>query len=465
MPRQLTAFVTLTFLVTCSASADDSQAIFNSRILPIFRSTEPSSCVQCHLSSVDLKNYILPSSTKTFLSLRDQGLIDLKDPTASKILKLIRMGQRDQDEGARLIHEEMRQQEYAAFRDWILACCADAELRTLPPLTETEVAGPAVDEEVIRFTRKSRVIESFARNVWSQRMRCFPCHTPDEIDPDDPKQAAARKTRMKLQEQYGAEMERLDLFRGTPEETFDYLVSVSKAPPSGSLPLLNLEQPTNSLLVLKPTSKLPQKNEDGTFEPPSSIEPVTHMGGLKMHLNDQSYKSFVTWIQDYARTVQGTYRTVDELPEDHWHPTQYIVKLVEAPEDWGVGTVVQLQFLEWDAESQQWNPTSKAFTQGTVTPRRIVNGPLFLVGATAEEAEQVASEGIAEWGGKSMLVRVFVDSGQKLASDPTLILGKEDFVGEIELDTRRWREGFRFGKTVSAAQLSMPTSLTRSSPK
>ena len=48
--------------------------MFAARIEPIFKSPDPSSCVQCHLASVDLKNYIRPSSRETFLSLRDQGL-------------------------------------------------------------------------------------------------------------------------------------------------------------------------------------------------------------------------------------------------------------------------------------------------------------------------------------------------------------------------------------------------------
>ncbi len=106
--------------------------LFNARIMPIFRSPQPSSCVQCHLSSVDLKNYILPSHEKTFLSLRDQGLIDLDSPAKSKILTLIRMGDKDQDRGARLIHEKTRLAEYEAFAAWVDACYSDSELRNLP---------------------------------------------------------------------------------------------------------------------------------------------------------------------------------------------------------------------------------------------------------------------------------------------------------------------------------------------
>ncbi len=58
-----------------------------------------------------------------------------------------------------------------------------------PPLSVDVLAKPSISDEVIRHGRKDRVLDSFVRNVWSQRMRCFPCHTPDEIDASDPKHA------------------------------------------------------------------------------------------------------------------------------------------------------------------------------------------------------------------------------------------------------------------------------------
>jgi hypothetical protein len=38
-----------------------SLALFEKRILPIFQSPKPSSCSECHLSGVDLKEYIRPT--------------------------------------------------------------------------------------------------------------------------------------------------------------------------------------------------------------------------------------------------------------------------------------------------------------------------------------------------------------------------------------------------------------------
>lgn len=221
--------VLLMSLTVGSGLAEDGSAspleVFNQRILPIFQSEQPSSCVQCHLSSVDLKNYILPSSEQTFVSLRDQGLIDLAAPGDSGILKLIRMGDRDPDAGTRLIHERMRMAELAAFEAWVVACCADPQLRDLPRLDPEKLAGPAVSDAVIRHARKGRVVDSFVRNVWSQRMRCFPCHTPHEIDAENPRHQAALKTQSKFREELSEELYgRLQIFRKTPEETLQYLI-------------------------------------------------------------------------------------------------------------------------------------------------------------------------------------------------------------------------------------------------
>src|SRR6187549_1628039 len=102
------------------AFADPSpEAVFEERIRPIFDSPNPSSCVQCHLAGVDLKHYIRPSHRETFLSLRDQGLVDLDRPEKSRILALITMGQ--EEKGAALIHQKNRTAEYEAFAAWVKA--------------------------------------------------------------------------------------------------------------------------------------------------------------------------------------------------------------------------------------------------------------------------------------------------------------------------------------------------------
>jgi len=443
-------------LVICGGVAQLAQGseptpseLFDQRIMPIFRTPEPSSCVQCHLSSVDLKNYILPSAEKTFVSLRDQGLIDISQPERSKILTLIEMGEKDRDEGARLIHEQTRRAEYEAFASWIRACCNDPRLRDLPPLEINEQAGPDVVDAVIRHTRKSRVVDSFVRTVWSQRMRCFPCHTPNEIDPSNARQQAAVKTYSELTKKYDDEMlDRLAIFRATPEETLDHLVTRSEQTPHGELPMLNIEDPRRSLLVLKPMSKLPMKQADGTFEAPSYAEPVTHMGGLKMHPDDQTYKAFIAWIQDYANVVSGQYSSVEDLPADNWTATQLVLKLTATPAEWEPQTPVQFFVHAWDDAESNWTAEPVAFTQGTVTPRNMAMGALFLLGSKSTVNPDSAAESEPTLPRGRYLVKFYADTQRRLADDPTLLLGENDYYGQAELKRARWREGFMQAETI-----------------
>lgn len=420
--------------------------IFNERIMPIFRSSDPSSCVQCHLSSVDLKNYILPSHEQTFLSMRDQGLIDLKQPEKSKILKLIAMGDRDADKGAKMIHAKMRKAEHDAFVAWIKASCNDTDLATRPPIDKSLRAKPARPDEVIRHARKSRVVDSFARHVWSQRMRCFPCHTPHEIGPN---QKRPREKFAEWERKYGP---RMRIFKKTPEATLDYLVKQSQEIDQDRLPMLDLKQPTKSLLVLKPLSKLPPKV--GDKRAPTYTEPIYHMGGLKMHMDDHSYKAFVAWIQDYAKVTSGQYATVDELPEDNWHPTQRVLRLRDVPEAWTVGKPVQLFVHSRNESTKQWNEQPVAFTQGTITARRIVNGPLIVLAQKDQSKLQQATGGKNPLPPGDYLVKVFLDNDMKLASDPTAFLDGSDYQGQIELPNAKWKIGFPKAQWAEGKQLS-----------
>src|SRR5262249_47463032 len=125
--------------VGAGAAEPTPSEVFERRIVPIFKSPNPSSCVQCHLAGVDLKDYILPDAEKTFRSLRDQGLIDLDAPEKSKIVKLIDMGGPGA-KGPAAVHAQARKAERDAFVAWIAACAADPNLRAAPALSEKERA-------------------------------------------------------------------------------------------------------------------------------------------------------------------------------------------------------------------------------------------------------------------------------------------------------------------------------------
>jgi hypothetical protein len=449
----LAIFAALSVLKLPGVAAEDAGgspaalAVFEQRIMPIFRSPEPSSCVQCHLASLDLKSYILPSAEKTFVSLRDQGLIEVNHPEKSKILTLIQMGEKDLDRGAKLIHAKTRKAEYEAFLAWIEACCADARLRDLPPLAAAELAKPDRPDAVIRHNRKDRLLDSFVRNVWSQRMRCFPCHTPFELDSASQQHPKARETHRQFEEQFG---QRMNFFKETPEATLRQLIVSSRKPAKGHLPVINVEQPAKSLLVLKPLAKVPEKDASGQIAKPSYAEPVTHGGGKKMFPDDQTYKSFLAWLKDYARVVRDEYAAAEDLPLDNWYPTNQVLRLSDAPESWATLAGVQLVVHSWNAKRAAWNAEPIAFTQGPVTPRRMVNGTLFLLAAKGKQA-QLDTEAVALAPGK-YLVKAYVDSRGLLAADPALMLGENEYYGQVEVDAQ-WREGFQQAEMVSALKL------------
>src|SRR5688572_25407690 len=103
---------------------DPAFAIFEKRILPIFQSAKASSCTECHLSGVDLKDYIRPTQQETFAALKGAGLIDTGKPEASKLLAFIA---RKPDKPS-LITDKVRKEEYEAFRAWIVAAVKDPAL-------------------------------------------------------------------------------------------------------------------------------------------------------------------------------------------------------------------------------------------------------------------------------------------------------------------------------------------------
>lgn len=444
------AVLLLSFLAFAlpAGAAPSALDIFDQRIMPIFKSPDPSSCVQCHLSAVDLKDYILPSSDDTFASLREQGMIDLDQPEKSKILQLINMGQKDYDKGAKMIHAKNRKAEYEAFAAWIKAGAADPRLRKMP--APKEAVGPAKSNSIIRHARADRVLDSFTRNVWSQRMRCFPCHTPYEIDDNNPKHKLARQRLKKMEHNLGDLWTgRMRIFRETPEETMAYLIRDSRRNRKDRLPLLNLKNPEKSLLILKPTARLPKKIGDKKFEDPSYVEPVSHLGGLKMHSDDFSYKAFMAWIEDYARVVGDQYTTNEELPADNWYFTRQMILMREASADWPAHARVQFHIYARNG-ADGWATEPIAFTQGTKNPRNSVFGTLFLLRSKqTEDRVEWNSEEPTLAAGK-YLIKAYVDRNHTLADNPTAMLGEKDYFGQGELQAK-WEKGFPKAQKITGA--------------
>lgn len=424
--------------------AADPLAVFEQRIMPIFASPKPSSCVQCHLASVDLRDYIRPTSQATFQSLRQNGLIDTEHPRQSKILQLIAMGEKDPDPTAIRMHAKTRQAEYDAFAAWIEACCQDQEMLSTSDADRSSI-GPVLPLEIVRHNRKDRLLDSFVRNIWSQRMRCFPCHTPGEIDSQKPEHVKPAERHAEFVEKYGQKM---NIFRETPEETLRVWLATGHKSSAKHLPLLNLESPENSLLLLKPTAKLPPKTSDGSLGEPSSVLPVSHMGGLKMRVNDGTYKAFLSWIEDYSHVMQNVYADAAQLPPDNWYPTEQVLRIKAAPADWPDMATVQVFVYAWEPGKQAWSQEPVAFMQSLVAPNRMVNGNLFLLANQAQKAKwQAESQELAA--GKYLL-RVAVDRSEELLQNPTLLLNVDAESPHAEIEAS-WHKGFKQAEIVEGS--------------
>lgn len=367
-----------------------SLAIFKKRILPIFRAAKPSSCAECHLSGVDLKQYIRPTQAETFASLVSAGLIDVKQPAESKLLKFI---EREPDKPS-LVSAQVRQEEFAAFQAWIQAAVADPALLSLK--SDTAI-GPELPTEVIRHARHDRVLASFIENIWHEVGRCAACHSPDR--------------NQKQVQEHGEQVSWITL--NDPAATLDYMLEGE---------LIDAEQPDQSLILLKPTLQ------------------VKHGGGQKMVVGDRSYKQFRRFIEDYSATVHGKYVQAEQLPAESKEisiTTDIWLKIE------GIPAKFDKQLLQIDLFQQTDNGWS---IHRVATSDRPVFGAKNLWQHSLSLIAQRGSPWATELQKQQLprgryLAKIYVDQTEKLQSDYTSQLDQTDLVGEVEFDST-WPVGY-----------------------
>jgi hypothetical protein len=408
-----TCFSLVAFLLVGTADAQTPQEVFDKRIAPIFKSPNPSSCLQCHLAGVDLKNYILPSASDTFVSLRDQGLIDLDNIEKSRILNLIQMGKEDASAKVR-IHQQNRKLEYEAFVAWLKASAADPTLRNAPKLKPDSVARPAKPVEVIRHARKDRLLESFEANVWSIRFRCMNCHS--EGNPQN----------QKLVAKHG---ERVAWFKSAgPEATLDYLMQ-SK--------LIDVKEPEKSLLMQKP------------------LNLVKHEGGTKFEVGDQGYKAMRAFLEDYARIMGDGYKDASALPKSAnvvSFGTEQWIKIANTLPAWG-DKLLQVNLYAWDAKANAWEKEPIATTDRKVWGQgKLWQHTLTLLAAKDSERARKWKSGKPLLPRGKYLVKVYVDANGALAKDWKAALGDDNYVGQVEV-TSGWPEGYGAMTVIEGARV------------
>ena len=410
--RPIAALVVTFASTSAGYAADDPAKVFDERILPIFKSPDPSSCVRCHLAAVDLKNYILPSARDTFVALREQGLIDLDKPENSKILALISRGA-DDPKAAGLISTKRQNAEYEAFAAWIKACAADPALRSAPK-PDKAPALATKPTEVIRHARKDRMTESFETNIWSLRFRCMNCHTEGNPQAD------------KLVKEHG---ERVAWFKkGGPEATMEYLLA-SK--------LIDLDKPEKSLLLTKPLNE------------------VKHGGGIKIVVGDQGYKAIRAWVEDAAAIKKDRYEQASDLPPKDTGPKQFgseaWLKIEKLPDAWGDRLLTAYVFA-WDAKRGAWETEPVATSDRVSSAKaRLWQHTVTLLAAPGSGRAQAWAKGKPGLPAGKYLVKVYVSPDDTLKKDWKAKPGADEYVGEIEIQAQ-WREGYGAMTVADAAQ-------------
>lgn len=245
--------------------------IFDQRIAPLLRDDQPKSCNACHLSGIDMSLFVRATPCETMACLKDLGLVDLDAPTQSTVLTWIQRA----DPLSPLITPEVVKAEYEGFLEWIEhhAACGRFECRgvrcrapSADPFCDVEpepllATGPQLDQGGCTELALERL---FRDSVYASRGRCFPCHFTTE-------QSAAPGALRFIEQGSSCDSSSLATMRNVLEAG-----------------LVNVSEPTQSLLLLKPLA------EEGGGVP--------HGGHAKFFPgSDPGYDNFLYWVTRYAQ--------------------------------------------------------------------------------------------------------------------------------------------------------------------
>ncbi len=409
MSRHLTGLLgcTLAIGVACDAFAQTkSLDVFTRRILPVMNSGKPSSCAECHLSGVDLKDYIREDQAETFAALVAGGMIDANEPTKSKLLEFISRAPAKPT----IVSADVRKEELAAFTAWIEEAVRDPEL--LKAKAGSDPLGATLPVEVVRHARNDRVLASFIDNVWVEATRCAACHSP--------------LLNQKQVKEHGGQVSWIT--PDDPAATLQHLVDAG---------LIDTEAPTQSMILKKPTMQ------------------VKHGGGIKMVVGDRSYKQFRKFLEDYAATSSGRYQTANELPKpdvEVSRVSEVWFKLTDVPESFDQ-QLLQVDLYRQDSGTKsgwskdRWATSDRqVFGKGKLWQHTLsVIAPRDSTRAKDLLADPVLPPGM-------YLVRIYVDRDGRLEKDWQSQLGDRDFVGQVEVDSS-WPAGYG---SMTTAEFPVP---------
>ncbi|MBP86370.1 MAG: hypothetical protein CMJ64_06605 [Planctomycetaceae bacterium] len=252
-------------------------------------------------------------------------------------------------------------------------------------------------DEVIRHARKDRVLASFVENVWTEVGRCAACHSPDQ--------------NQKQVKEHGEQVSWIKL--RDPEAILTHMVDAG---------IINSDEPLESMLLTKPTTQ------------------VEHGGGQKMVVGDRTYKQFRRFIDDYASVVNAKYNAADALPagsDEVSLVTDIWFKLTDVPAKYDK-MLLQADLYRWTDDG--WSEHRVASSDRLVFGKgKLWQHSLSLTAPRGSTwAEEMKSKRLR---GGQYLVKLYIDQIGKLQKDFRAELGKDEFVGQVEVESH-WPPGY-----------------------
>lgn len=383
-----------------------ASAIFNRRILPILKSDESSSCSQCHIAGVELRNFILKDQAKTFASLKAAGMLNIDQPDKSKILRFIAR----KPEKSNALMDKVREQEPVAFRSWIRAAVKEPELLSA---TGGREIGTSLPPEVIRHARSDRVLTSFIDNIWSEMGRCINCHSPERN-----RRQIGRNGRTK------EDVDAISwIVPRDPRTTLQELVD------SGNI---EIETPEDSQLLTKPAGL------------------IEHGGGPKFFPGSPTYRKFLAFLEDFAAIRKGTYKAATDLPPK---PQEIVLlseqqlRITEIPAAFA-GMALQVNIHRLDPRTKQ--PSKERWATGfskVNEDRGIWQNPIQVtarVGSLREK--EIRQRKLIPPG--NYMIRILIDRNAKTLKDSRYALTEKEFVAAIDIQGE-WKPGYQPPLVVS----------------
>lgn len=381
-------------------AADGAIDIFTRRILPLAKADKPSSCTECHAAGVDLSQYIKDDAATTFAALRAAGLVNAEQPEKSKLLEFIARAPEKGDSSI----AKLRAEELAAFRTWITAAAKEPQRATTTATSEP--IGPTLPPEVIRHSRRDRVLSSFIENIWVERERCAGCHSPDK--------------NQRVVKEHGEKISWI--VPGDPAGTLATIIDHG---------LINLADPDKSKILQKPLGE------------------VEHGGHVKFARGNRTDKQFRRFLQDYAATVAGKYQTAADLPkrsETIFVATGQHLRITDMPKE-QPEKIARVDLYRWTDTG--WSAERFATVDSRINTQNgtFQNMVFAIVPRTMDIAKEVETRRQLPQG--RYLAKIYVDREGKAAKNRDYELGDSDLLGQVEFDGA-WPAGYSPPKIIKA---------------